>query len=111
MQKEDEAVHRIKLMELAQAMHDGNLPFLEGAVQVLVVKAQLSNVAARDPDFDIFVAIQSETDHLPLQAQRSLWDLEALVRLQPELDDAEDWAKSFAPSACEKLIARFGRNE
>lgn len=104
---ESESLMRSQLVSLAQAMLNGKLPFLEGAVQVLAIKSRLSGVADRDSDFDAFVAIQSETDHLPLEAQRPLWSPTALAELEPELRRAEEWAKSFAPSACWNLIARF----
>jgi hypothetical protein len=90
-------------------MLDGNLSFLEGALQALAIKSRLSGTADRDPDFDAFSAIQSETDHLPLEAQRSLWSPSALAGLEPGFRWTEEWAKSFAPLACKNLIARLGR--
>ncbi|MCE9535549.1 MAG: DUF2489 domain-containing protein, partial [Nitrospirae bacterium] len=65
-------------------------------------------IADRDPDFDVFVAIESETDHLPLHAQQHLWDPEALATLAPEFAKTEIWATSFTPTACHSLISRFG---
>lgn len=104
---ENETIARRRLVALAQAMLDGNLSFFEGAVQVLAIKNQLGRVTERDPDFDVFLAIRSETDHLPLEEQRSLWAPEALERLEPEFKRTEEWARSFAPVACRNLIARF----
>lgn len=104
---DDEILERRQLVSLAQAMLDGKLSFLEGAARILAIKKSLSGIANRDPDFDVFVTIQSETDHLPLPEQRALWAPEALDRLEPEFKRVEEWAKSFAPSACERLIARF----
>jgi hypothetical protein len=49
----------------------------------------------------------SETDHLPLAAQRHLWSPKALACLDPELKKMEAWASSFANESCKKLIARF----
>lgn len=105
---EGDALERSQLVSLAQAMLDGGLSFLEGAVQVLAIKSRLSGIADRDPDFDAFAAIQSETDHLPLEAQRPLWSPSALAELEPEFRRTEEWAKSFAPLACKNLITRFG---
>jgi hypothetical protein len=104
---EGENLDRSRLVSVAQAMLDGKLSFFEGAVQVLAIKSQLIGVAERDPDFDAFVAIRSETDHLPLEAQRSLWSPIALAELEPEFKQTEEWAKAFAPRACRKLIERF----
>ncbi|CAG9267560.1 DUF2489 domain-containing protein [Paraburkholderia unamae] len=104
---EQEILARRSLVDIAQAMLDGKLPFLEGAVQVLAIRSQLSGIADRDPDFDVFVVIHSETDHLPLEEQRSMWLPEALDRLDPEIKQSEEWARSFAPQACRNLIERF----
>jgi hypothetical protein len=108
---EVEILERSRLVSLAQAMLDGQLSFFEGAVQMLAIKNRLDGIADRDPDFDAFVAIQSETDHLPLQAQWSLWAPTALAKLEPEFRRTEEWAKSFAPQACRNLIARFAAGQ
>lgn len=107
---ENETIECRRLVVLAQAMLDGNLSFIEGAVQVLAIKNQLGRVAERDPDFGVFLVIRSETDHLPLEEQRPLWAPEALERLEPEFKRTEEWARSFAPAACRSLIARFSIN-
>ncbi|WP_213304756.1 DUF2489 domain-containing protein [Paraburkholderia sacchari] len=104
---EQEILARRSLVAIAQAMLDGKLPFLEGAVRVLAIRNQLSEIADRDPDFDVFVVIRSETDHLPLEEQRSMWLPEALDRLESEIKQSEEWAQSFAPQACRNLIERF----
>jgi hypothetical protein len=104
---EREMMERRRLVEVAHAMLDGKLSFLEGAVQVHAIKNRLIGIAERDPDFGAFLLIMSETDHLPLEAQRPLWAPEALARLEPEFKRTETWAMSFAPQACRNLIARF----
>jgi hypothetical protein len=104
---EREMMERRRLVEVAHAMLDGKLSFLEGAVQVHAIKNRLIGMAERDPDFGAFLLIMSETDHLPLEAQRHLWAPEALARLEPEFKRTEEWARSFAPQACRNLITRF----
>ncbi|MEJ8827509.1 DUF2489 domain-containing protein [Variovorax humicola] len=96
-----------QLVLLAQAMLDGELSFFEGAAQVVALKRGLIELTDRDPDFDVFFIIQSETDHLPLESQRAQWSPTALAELGPEFERTEDWAKTFAPKACENLIQRF----
>ncbi|MCP5197554.1 MAG: DUF2489 domain-containing protein [Gammaproteobacteria bacterium] len=103
-----EAKSRKELAALAQEMIDGRLSFVEGAPKVLALKESIGGIADRDRDFDAFVAISSETDHLPLEAHRHRWSPQALKRLAPEFDEAERWAKGFAPEACRNLIGRFG---
>lgn len=60
-----------------------------------------------DEDFDPFVAIDSETDHLPLAWERRNWSAEALAEKDPKVAEAERWAKELAKPACTKLIERF----
>ena len=107
---ERESQARLALDALLEAMLAKELSFFEGATQVLCIKQAIGGVGDHDPDFDAFVAIQSETDHLPLQAQRHLWNPESLAKLQPEFVRTEEWANSFAPSACQRLILRFRFN-
>ena len=104
---EAEAEARKSLVGTVRSMLSGGLPYVEGAVQVLRLKSQVGGVGDHDKDFNTFVAIASETDHLPLEAQRHLWAPEALARLEPELENTQKWAASFAPEACAKLVARF----
>jgi hypothetical protein len=104
----NELLARGQLVALAQDMLDGRLSYLEGAVQVLSIRSQLADIPSRDADFDVFLVIQSETDHLPRTDQRSLWSPEALEGIERELASAEEWAASFASQACRNLIDRFG---
>jgi len=104
---EYEVQARQSLVELADAMLEGRLSFFEGAVQVLLLKSAVGGVADRDPDFDAFLVIKSETDHLPLKAQQHLWNAQSLSELQSEFELTERWAKDFAPAACRGLIDRF----
>jgi len=104
---ESEVTARKKLLEVAQAMLDRRMSFFHGAREIFTLRYQVGGVLDSDPDFDTFIAIYSETDHLPYENQRGLWSPEALEKLKPEFKRTEDWAESFAPSACENLIARF----
>jgi hypothetical protein len=97
---------RKRVVETAQSMLDGQLNFLEGARML----SDLRNEAAvrdDDSDFMTFVAIDSETDDLPIGAVRQHWSKEVLDKLDPEYKEAEVWAKKFGSEACESLIRRF----
>lgn len=76
--------------------------------QVLHLKSAVSGVANRDPDFDAFLVIESETDHVPLKAQQHLWNAQSLSELHPAFERTERWTKDFAQAACRGLIDRFG---
>ena len=62
-----------------------------------------------DDDFVGFVAIDSETDALPIGDVRRLWNEEALVHKDREVEEAERLYRDGAFEGCRKLIARFGR--
>jgi hypothetical protein len=104
---EDEILARKQVVSFAQAKLEGKLPFLEGAYRLHGLSNRVGGVGLDDSDFLLFSAISSETDHLPLDAQRPLWQPEALKRLEPEIHENENWARSLATPACRSLIARF----
>jgi hypothetical protein len=60
-----------------------------------------------DEDFITFVAVDSETDHLPINIERKNWDAEALKRKDVEIAAAEALYKDSVTEACRKLIERF----
>lgn len=88
-------------------MLDGQLSFLIGSRRLAALRHEI-DTAGDDADFTVFVAIDSETDALPLGAVRDHWDQDALARLEPEIEEAERWAASAGADACRSLIARFG---
>jgi hypothetical protein len=104
---ETEMEVRRKLVSLANAMLDGTLSYFEGASKIVEIKDRAGGVADRDEDFDSFLVIQSETDHLPLEKQKHLWSKDALAKLEPEYLKTEEWANEFLPQACKNIIARF----
>ncbi len=61
-----------------------------------------------DEDFIVFTAIDSETDHLPVDWERRNWGGEALKRKDAEIAEAEAFYKDKAFETCRKLVGRFG---
>jgi hypothetical protein len=61
----------------------------------------------RDADFELFEAIDSETDHLPIDSERQNWSLDALARKDQEIAKAESASRDEAFAAWRKLIERF----
>ncbi len=82
---ESEIVARRALVCVARAMLSGQLSCLEGAVLVLGLRQGIGGLSDNDADFNAFAAISSETDDLPLAAQRQYWTPEALARLNRNL--------------------------
>ncbi len=60
-----------------------------------------------DEDFIVFDAVDSETDHLPVDLERKNWSAEALKRKDAEIAEAEALYKNDVIAACRKLIERF----
>lgn len=103
---EAELAVRRELVALCQAMLCGEMTFFEGAMRVCSLR---SGIGARedDPDFNVFIVIRSETDHLPPAHIQHRWSQGALQSLRPEFEKTEVWAKSFASKACRNLVQRF----
>ena len=95
-----------QMVDAARAMLDGRHSFIEGAQKICSLAHQIG--LDRDLGLIAFIAVDSETDALPLGEVRKLWQAEALAKLQPEIDHAEAWARETCQSECEALIARFG---
>ncbi len=84
---------RQQIAETAQAMLDGELIYLLVARKLVMLRHEAETDVA---DFMEFVSIDSETDDLPLGAVREFWDKSALVKLQPQIDEAAAWEKKHA---------------
>ena len=101
---------RQQIVSTARAMLNGQLSFLLGSRLLAPLRPQ-TDADRYDPDFMVFVAIYSQTDALPLGAVREHWAQEALARLEPKIEEAEQWASTVGADACRSLIARFGEHE
>jgi hypothetical protein len=97
---------RQEVVSLCRAMLAEEMSFFEGAIRVCSLRLSLG-VNENDPDLMTFVAVESETDHLPPHHTQKHWSAGALQRLQPEFEKTEMWAKTFAGEACKNLIERF----
>jgi hypothetical protein len=97
---------RRTIAETARAMLAGRMSFIEGA-RALVRLRWAAELPQFDDDIMPFVGIDSQTDALPLGRVREHWAPASLEKLQPEIDEAERWAKEFGEAACRKLVERF----
>ena len=100
------ALQRRRVAEIAAQMLTGNVGMIEGA-RLLGGLHHEVEVGEDDPDFLMFVAIDSETDHLPVGQERQLWAPESLARKDFELGRAEGLAREDAAEACRNLVRRF----
>ena len=100
---------RRQVVRTARAMLALETNFLLGARQLASLLNQ-AGLPENDKDFMTFAGIDSETDDLPLGDVRQQWDAQALAKLQPDIDAAEEWARDFGELACLALIKRFGED-
>ncbi len=105
-QREPTAEARHRAVQIAHEVLAGRLGVMEGARSLSALRTQVG-VAEFDDDFIVFLAVDSETDHLPLGSVRQYWDPLALARKDAE---AAEIAKSARPdvfAACRRIISRF----
>ena len=98
---------RKKVAETANGMLEGTIHYLEGALELSSLRHEV-DVAEDDPDFNAFVAVASEIDHLPIGASKQQWSKESLERHEPEIQETIKWAKEFSLNQCKSLVERFG---
>ena len=85
---------------------------LNGEIGVILGSRKMSSFGYElcddfDLDFVAFIAVDSETDHLPVDIERSNWSFEALARKDIEIADAEAFYRESVLGACRKIIDRF----
>jgi hypothetical protein len=97
---------RRKTASIAQAMLDGTVGIVEGSRQLVRIRIS-ADVDAFDPDFLLFLGIDSETGHLPVGDERRHWAPAVLTRKDVEIAAAEEHYRENALSACSRLVARF----
>ena len=76
--------NRQKMAEIAQGILDGGISIIAGALEIHALFCGHIGIDKQDPDPNTFVAIDSETNDLPIGDVRQYWAPDALEHL----DDA-----------------------
>lgn len=97
-----------KIVSIREAMLREEIGIIAASRRLVSLGFEL--FANHDKDFLMFVAIDSETDHLPVDLERQNWSVEALERKDQEIVNYEAIAKEDALETCRKLIKRFAVN-
>ncbi len=105
MIEEYSAFLRGKIVAICEAILNEEIGVIAGSRRLNYLRCELE--LDRDEDFLTFVAINSETDHLPVDSERRHWSVEALERKDKEIAESEAAYKDHAIESCKKLIARF----
>jgi hypothetical protein len=94
-----------KIVAAAQSILSGEIGVVAGAYELGSLGRQIG--ANRDPDFELFIGIDSETDHLPVGEVRKYWNPEALRAKDAELARFESQVRDRAFEACRSLIQKY----
>jgi Protein of unknown function (DUF2489) len=94
-----------EVVDVARRMLDGSVGIVEGARSLVALSSRVR--AEEDPDFLVFVAIDSETDHFPIGDVRGHWNRDALAREDATRSQFEEESKQEAQDACRKLISKY----
>lgn len=101
--------HANEAVRIARSILDRTTPVLLGARKLFPLVCRLG--IDREQPFVTFVAVESETDHLPVNPEeRKLWNPQVLVEKDKEIARYTEWAEKMVFSACEALIRRFGED-
>ena len=101
------ASQRRRVAEIAGDILAGRVGMIEGARLLTGLRHEIE-VAEDDPDILVLVAIESETDGLPVGTERVNWGIRGLTGKQTAISEAEGWAKGVGVEACRNLARRFG---
>ena len=98
--------------ELCRKIHARAVDLLEERTGVIETARAISKLGywaglLDDPDVSTFVAIDSETDTLPVGEVRQYWATHALENEDIEIDRAERLYAATARLAAEALVERF----
>ena len=100
------AMQRRRVAELARQIVAEEIDVLDGSCKIAELRFQVE-VEDADQVFTPFVLVSSETDHLPIGIEALNWSDEALLRKEPELKHAREWAMKTVSAACASLVTRF----
>lgn len=94
--------------DLARRMLDGELGVIAGAREMWRMATGVVDDVWEDDDFAVFAALDTETDHLPIETQRALWDEAAFAEREITVARIEDANRESVFAACRSLLERFG---
>lgn len=97
---------RGKIVAICELLLKEQIGVIAGSRQLVSLGSTLCGEL--DEDFIPFLAVDSETDHLPVDWERRNWSIEALERKDKEISEYEASSRTHVFEACRKLIARFG---
>lgn len=95
---------RAKISDALKLMLAGQVSFIEGA-RIVNGWSHNAGFDRLSEPFVTFVAIDSETDDVPIGKVRELWAADAVAKHTEEWERAEAWAKQCGEPACHLALA------
>lgn len=96
---------RGKIVAICESMLAEEMGIIAGSRRLTALALKLCG--GHDEDFETFLLIESDTDHLPVDRERLNWSDDALRRKDSEIAECETFYRNDAFAACRKLIERF----
>jgi hypothetical protein len=88
----------------AQSMLDGRTPLLEGVRKICKLRGDIDEAI---PGLSVLVAVDSETDHLPVGSARALCSEDYIKAADEELQSYLSTNSSNILSACEDIVSEL----
>lgn len=95
-----------RISEVAREIISGQLGIVLGSRIMVGLIKWLSREEQKI--FLPFIAVESETDDLPLGEARLRWDRDALARKDREVEAYLERAQDSIYEACQEVLARYG---
>jgi len=99
--------HEEKAVSLARRIVAGEVELIAGSREMWRIGANIVPDTRIDRDFVVFLALDSETDALPLAKDRALWDPAAFAEQSRIVADIEAEERPSVYAACRSIIDRF----
>lgn len=100
---------RQQLIDICSNVLANKISLLE-ASRLIVALGFTNDLDENDDDINSFVAIESETDHLPIGRVRQYWNETSLKEKDLEIEENEKWARSFGIESCENIIQKYKKD-
>lgn len=105
--RESEEWARQRAVAVAEGAIAGDIGIIAACRLLRQLGDALVGDGRNDPDFLLFIAVDSETDSLPLEDQRANWDESAFESKQTEVSHYEADIREEVLKACRSLVERF----
>ena len=99
--------NRQKVVAIARELLAGRIGVVDAARQIDAFRGDRVGLDEFDPDFVTFLAIDSETDDLPLGETRRHWAADALAQKDREIARCDELYRAQALEAASHLVARL----